>query len=350
MGGTDRRLWQRFRMAVTEERLATWFREQLTGPPAQAAWRSVVPRAMQSLWEAPLRSWLSEDAVAELWRARLAPDAAGAWAKTTAAWAFSVLRPVLAAERGPVRAVLDPDAASALSAWLLRDGLIPEDWIHQLFRQRAMEELVADTLLFSIGEFVEAVPKAVQAALPGLLGRFAKFGGSAAAVGNRVLEEVGERLQPEIRRFVERGAGRALKSAGRFAESHIDGPAAKDARQNLLNFGLEKSPADYMDEYAAHLDAAWPVVLEVVRSFWASERGVALAEEVQRVFWAHYGDRSLADIWAEQGGPAAPSFEHWAACAWPVVEAVGRTDAASAWMSDLARELSQFLRAEGVSL
>jgi len=321
---------------VTPEERATWLRERLTGDRAEREWSGVVSRALEALYDRPWTELVPRETLAQAIAAHRTPERGRAIGLGVSAAIRSAIESARA-DDAPVERFVDDSARDALVRLVRRPGLVPEPWVRHVFRQPAAEALAADTLYRTLRDFSTVIPRTLAAVLPGLLGRFAKFGSSLV---DRVVGEIEGRLEPEIRRYVEAGTRRALERAADFAVAHLDAEVNLDSRESLLRFWLASSGRELAvpvsDDVLGDIDALGAAFGQL----WATSPliGDEIAARLDALYAEAAGD-SVRDVVERVAGPVAPPFEAWAQAAWPLVRAALETDAIGAWLEDLAREI-----------
>lgn len=322
---------------MSPEERASWLKERLTGERAGEEWVEVVSSALRELYERPWRELVPRPVAASFIEAHRTPERGRALGRGIA---YSIRAAVEAAREDdlPVDRFVDDPSRDVMVRLARRPGLVPERWVRHAFRQTAAEELVADTLYKSLRDFSTIVPRTLAGILPGMLGRFAKFGSSMV---DRVVDELEARLEPEIRRYVEAGTRRALERAADFAVRHLDSEMNRDGRESFLRFGLGSSPRELVlslsDEVLDDIDA---LGLELGR-VWATSAIVtdAIGAALDEIY-ANDSEESLRSLVERACGEAfEPPFETWAQAAWPTVQTALRGDAIEAWLQRLAIEM-----------
>src|SRR5262249_7753157 len=96
----------------------------------------------------------------------------------------------------PLRRWIPDDAYRTLLDLVAAPGRVQEPWVRAIFRQRAVEEVLSDTLYKALVDFSTLIPRLLQSYMPSALGKLAKLGGlGAGGMGIRMFEEIEKRLE-----------------------------------------------------------------------------------------------------------------------------------------------------------
>ncbi len=249
------------------------------------------------------------------------------------------VRPTVAAGRDDERPVgrwMPEEAQRRLAALAGQPHLVGEVWIEELFKQDAAEELLSETLYQSLKDFSTLVPRILQKVLPSGLGRLAGF---AANAGSKMFDEVERVLDGEIRRFLEKGAGKALDRAARFAAQNVDSPTMVEGRRNMVRFALSKSGAFHVERMTDDRIDELEAIAELTAAHIAThEETAAVIDRLADRVWAAVDDRTVGEALDAAGITSEPPFEAWAAATWPALRTALQTPEVEAWIDDLARE------------
>lgn len=326
--------------------LARWLEDRLTSDQGHRDYLKLVDGAIRHALAVPLAELLPEATLVDALEAHLSPerlaDAARLVVRQAATRAVAEAR----ADDAPTGRWLSDDAKLALEGLVARPGWVDRAWIDQLFKEKAMEAIVSDTLYRALVDFSTLVPRVVQGVMPSGLGKLAKLGGKATGgVGGRLVEEVEKRLEGEIKRFLAQGTRRALEGAAAFTADRIDSPESVAARKDLLTFGLARSPAFHAQpldaEALAEIEAA---AVAVATSVGAHAALRPLARDVVAKVYEDLGDKPLADALAEAGvDVAALPTAAWAEASWPAVRAVIAAPETRTFLTTLSQEILEAL-------
>lgn len=315
--------------------LAAWLKQRLLAERAREEWIAL----FESSWDAFLG--LEVQAVlppAEVERLVLAYLESERLADVVRALVRAVLMPAvdeMRADHAPLGRWVPEQAREALLALAARPGAIDPAWIDVIFRERAVEAVLSDTLYRAIHDFSTIIPRLIQNHLP--LGRLAKIGGG---IGTRVVEEIEKLLEPEIRRFLDLGTRRALDGAARFAVEHLDDPASVDFRRNLIRFMLDQEVAfharPFGDDVLREVDAiAARIAAHIANSPEARQRVQALLARLART----YAARPVREVLGELGVQTRPPLQPLAEALWPALRASLESPFARQWCEQLAGEI-----------
>lgn len=326
--------------------LGAWLRERLTGPKAAREWRDNLEAAWNHLLDTPLETLLPAKDAEALLLAHLADESRIGEA------ALVMLRGVVAPAVTDLRKddqragrYVSDEARAQLHALVSERGVVHPDWIAAIFREPAIEGLLSDTLYRALIDFSTIVPRLIQSMTP--LGRFAKLGGFGdGGIGSRLVEELEKRLEPEIRRFLERGTRKALDGAARFSIERLDEPTSLEFRRNMVTFMLDQPGRFHAHALTeARLGSLEPIARAIARD-------IARSEELrQRIrtriteIAAQDGPKPLRDVLASLGVASLPPYDVWASASFPVIMRALSAPAVEAWLGALALELLEHVGA-----
>ena len=331
------------------EALKIWLVDRLTGPRGRADWTELVRAGTDALLDAPFDEVVPEDAVKEVVRAWFTPERLTEVVRPGARLILPLVLAETREDRSPLERWIPPPTRERIARLAARGGWIAPEWITAVFAEKAMEELVADTLYGALRDFSTLVPRIVQSVMPSPLGKLAKLGGKATGgVGGRVFDEVERRLEGEIKRFLEKGTRRALDGATRFSIEHIDDPPASEARAELARFAMAQPPAFHTkaltDEVARELDA---IAIEIADAVARSEETGAIIDRTAARVRERFSGKTVREALAESGIEEAPPYGAWADVTWPVVARLLGAPGIDAWLTSLCEELSGISGATG---
>lgn len=314
-----------------------WLEERLTGPRGRDDWR----RAIEHAWDA----WLETRVDLLLPRPeleRLIEEAVGTerLAELVHPWASEVLARAVTemqADRQPIERWVPDVARQKLEAIASRPGMVDPEWIRSMFRERAVEVVLADTLYAAMRDFSTTLPKLLLSLLP--TSRFGVLGG-AVGLGTKIAEEIERRLEPEIKSFLTVGTKRAMDRAADFTVAHLDDPISREFRKNAVKFALSKSGA-------FHTRALEPAVLqEVAEVADHIARHVSTRDEAREItrrvldrVAADFGPLRAKDALERLGITSRPPFDLWAEATWGLVQAAITAPQLKAWIEGLLDEL-----------
>jgi hypothetical protein len=230
-----------------------------------------------------------------------------------------------------------PSGQLRLERLAARPGVADPDFIRALFRERAIEAMLADTLTTTIREFSTMLPKLILSLMP--KGPFGVLGG-ASAIGTKLVEEVERRLEPEIRSFLQVGTKKALERAATFAVAHTEDPSSVELRKNVVRFVLSRTAAEHSKPInEAVLTEVAALVDEIARHVATLPEARARVTKVLDRFYARYGDGTVQAALEAHGWTTPPPLDALAAAAWPAVCAVVVLPSVTDWRNALVDEL-----------
>ena len=323
--------------ANAEHPMTAWLVERLTGPRGREDWNRVVEAGWQHCLATPLRTLIPPDAARTYAITHLDPDRMADLVRPVVHTLLPALVEHYRKDTAPLGRWVPDAARGAIERMVSRPGLVHEEWIRALFRQRVVEAVMADALYRGIRDFSTIMPRLVLSLMP--TQRFAKLGG-AGAIGKRIVEELEKRIEPEIKVFLEGGTKRALARAADFAVGHRDDDAALAFRRNVVQFVLSKSPSFHAhavsDEMLADLE---PIAQSVAKHMAGREESKRLVEETIAEVDRAYGAMPLGEALRAVGLEKQPDREAWAAVTWPAVVECANAPGVRDWLDGLVREL-----------
>lgn len=317
--------------------LAKWLKVRLTSGPAQQDWERLLTSAFERALDTPLEVVLPPPQVEALVLAHL-----------TSARAAELVRPAVRGvlhqalleartDDQPIGRWVPANARALIDELAAKKGLIREAWIKQFFSEKAVEELVADTLYRALVDFSTLVPRLVQSLMPSALGRLTKLGGG---VGGKVVEEVEKLLEGEVKRFMGRGTRLALDGAARFAADHIDDPVSVGTRRSLAQFALAQSAAFHVSPLSSEVEGLIErISLAIADEVVAKDEAKVIARRViERLHQAHGAAPARAFL-AHLGVTERPPYAEWAALTWPGIAVAFEAPEVDQWLRGLAQEI-----------
>lgn len=299
--------------------LADWLAARMASDVGRADLAILIRAGFEQVLAIPLADGLPSAAFERALDQALAEPTLVATAKGAGPLFFAPLADGLRDAETPAGRWLSPGAREELMALASRPGLVEDDWIDVMFSQAATEQVLADTLLRALEDFSEAVPKVVQDMTPAALGKLAsKLGGATGGMRDRVRDEVKKRLEPEIRRFVERATRKLLDGTAAFLKGNLDNEAAVEARRNLLSHALDRPFGAYVKqadpEARARLASVSVAVAEQPEAR-AALRALLLG--IHRRWLAEAGGQPLGEVLASHGVQPHLDAEAVADAVWP---------------------------------
>lgn len=328
---------ERARQSDAGHPTGAWLRERLTGPQGRKDWDRLVESSWEQIVETPLRELVPPEEAQALADAYLQGDRLEELVRPVVE---AVLPRVIRAYRddtAPVGRWVPDSARGAIERMVSRPGLVHEDWIRALFKQRVVEAVMADALYRGIRDFSTIMPRLMLSLMP--TNRFAKLGG-AGAIGKRVVEELERRIEPEIKTFLEGGTKRALVRAADFAVEHRDDDAALAFRRNVVQFVLSKSPRFHVHAITDEmLEELGPIARKVAKHVASREETRTLVEQAIAEVDRDFGGKAVGDVLREIGIEETPDLKAWAAVTWPGLVRCIESPGVKAWMDELVVEL-----------
>lgn len=323
--------------------LKTWLLNRLTGDEAHAEWPALLEAGFEALLDERFETVIPRNEAVAAVRELVATPRLAELVRPGAKLVLPLILAWTKEDDLPIGRWVPRETQEAIAALAAREGWIQDDWIDALYRTKAAEELVADTLYRTLRDFSTIVPRIVQSVMPSPLGKLAKLGGKATGgVTGRVIDEVDKKLEVEIKKFLSGSAGtrRALDGAAKFTREHIDDPSAAEARAQLARFAMERSAIFHSRPLTpAVVDELDAIAASIAAHVAASEETEKILEvTTDRIFERFEGDTLRAAL-ESCGITERPPYAAWAAASWPAVNAVLRAPGIDSWLATLCDQI-----------
>jgi hypothetical protein len=318
--------------------LARWLHERLRGPRGEADWRVLFEAGWDRALEARVSEILPRALVDRVAHEHLTPDRLAALSRP---FAGAILRDAvtdLRQDRAAIERWVPKEARAILDRIATRPGLIDPEWIRSMFRERAVEVVLADTLYAAIRDFATSLPKLIMSMLPksGALGML----GGAAGLGAKVAEEVERRLEPEIKNFLAGGTKRALEHMAEFTVAHLDDPVSREFRRNFVHFAISRSPAFHVQAVTEEvLTDVSTLVDHIARHVATQGESKEIVKRVLDRVEADWGPLQVKVALEKLGVTERPPIDALAAATWPLVSVILDGPAVKSWLEGLLDEL-----------
>jgi hypothetical protein len=319
--------------------LKSWLHARLCGEAARKEWACVVEAAWAQLMQTRVEQVLEREALQALVDSYLRPERILELVRPGLRAALPMALEHVRKDNEPAGRWVPDEAKEALRALASERGLVQEEWIRALFRQEAVERLMADALYRGIRDFSTILPRIVLGLLP--TSRLPGFGG-AGAIGKKLLEDLERRLEPEIKNFLAGGTQKALSRAADYALKHMEDPSSVAMRKNMVDFVLSKSPSFHVEALTdARLKSVEPIVEAIAQHVARREETRRIAREVLDELLDRSGGKTVREALEELGIGATPELQAWAAASWPAAQSYLAAPGIRAWLDGLVDELLQ---------
>ena len=314
-----------------------WLHDRLTGNRAREEWRAIVEAAWEQLLAARVEQVIPRDKLVALVESHLTQERVLDLIRPVVRAMLPTLVERMRADDRPLSRWVPDSARDGIRRMVSRPGLVDPEWVRALFRQEAVEALMADALYRGIRDFSTIMPRLLLGLLPG--SRLPGMGG-AGALGKRLLDELEQRIEPEIKAFLAGGTQRALRHAADFAVRHLDDRPSISLRTNMVDFVLSKSPSFHAQALREELLAdVEPVAEAIGRSIAELPESRQIAREIVDKLATRHAQRPVADVLLELGVTGRPDFDAWADATWPAVRTYLSAPAIVAWIDGIVDEL-----------
>lgn len=318
----------------TEQELGAWLVARLTGERARAEWRKCIEAAWKHLGAEKLSVLIPEKEIEALIAAHIT-DPARLEAIVVSELRGAVLPTVemMRADQKKLGRWVPDEARTKLLALIAQKGTVDPAWVRSIFREKAIEAIVSDTLYRVLIEFSTIVPRLVQSLMPGGL---ARIGG----LGTRIVEEIEKLLEPEIRKYLGKGTRRALESASSFAIAHLDDELSIEFRKNMIRFALDQHASFHVQALTdARLQEIEAIARSIARHVAASEETKTRLREAIEKISKKYGEKTVQEVLSELGAIDAPPFDQWSDVTFAIVARAVQTPEIVAFMGSVALEM-----------
>jgi hypothetical protein len=322
---------------MDEAELARWLKDRLTGDQAKIEWRSLFESSWETFLDTKVADLLPPEKIEALMLAELTRERLAGFVHALVRADLAMTVEIMRSDRERLGRWVPDEARGAIMALVAKKGFIDPEWVRSIFKEEAIEAILSDTLYHAIREFSALIPRLIQTQV---LGRLGRLGGLGGGIGTRILEEVEKLLEPEIRRFLDKGTRRALDGAGRFAVEHVDDPVSLDFRRNMVAFVLDQEVAFHAralsDDVVHEIDRIAELIAHHVAD--REETKLRVREVIGRLR-SQYADRTLGAVLTELGAPGRPPLDAWADATWPALVLALDSSGARAFLERIAREL-----------
>lgn len=320
-----------------QDSLKAWLHDRLAGDQARQDWRNIIEAAWDRLLACPVDQVVPTEELAALVESHMTRERIADLARPIVREVIPTIVERMRADKEPVSRWVPDAAREGIRRMVSRPGLVHEEWVRAVFRQEAVEALMADALYRGIRDFSTIMPRLILGLLP--TSRIPGMGG-AGAIGKRLLDELEQRIEPEIKTFLTGGTQRALTRAAEFAIKHLDDKASVSLRTNMVDFVLSKSPAFHAEAFRDELLAdVEPIAEAVGRRVSEMPESKIIAREIIEHLMARHRGRAVADVLVELGITGRPDFDVWAAATWPAVRTYVTAPEIARWLDGIVDEL-----------
>jgi len=320
-----------------QDPVKVWLHDRLTGDRAQQEWRAIIEAAWEQLLAARVDQVVPREKLVALVESHLTRERILDLIRPVVREMIPTLVERMRADDQPLSRWVPDSARDGIRRMVSRPGLVHPEWVRALFRQEAVEALMADALYRGIRDFSTIMPRLFLGLLPG--SRLAGMGG-AGALGKRLLDELEQRIEPEIKAFLAGGTQRALSHAAEFAIKHLDDRASISLRTNMVDFVLSRSPSFHAqalrDDLLADVE---PIAEAIGRRIDEMPESRQIAREIVEKLATRHAQRPVADVLVELGVTGRPDFDAWAEATWPAVRTYLSAPAIMAWIDGIVEEL-----------
>ncbi len=313
---------------VNAEALAAFLKARLASERTREDWRKILEGAWNRLLEVPLSTFLGEE-VDRTVEAHLTRERAVEAVRPAIRWWLASVIEHAREDDQPLGRWVPEQAKAKLLLLAAKKGSIDPRWVEHIFAQKAMEDVITDTLYKALRDFSTIIPRLVSSLTPSIIGK----------ISNRITNEVEKILEPEIKKFLDKGSKKALDGAARFTIDHLDDPVSIEARKNTVSFALAQSPKFHVatidDEMVKTIDE----VAEAIASQVADSADTKqIAKSVVERLRARHGMEPVKAFLSTIGVDAAPPFDAWADVSWPYLQTILSSPECAAFLDRLAEE------------
>jgi len=328
---------------MDRQALRVWLDQRLTGPSGLADYKRLLDAGWDELRQRKLVEVVPRASVDRWIEAHLVPDRV---AELVHPWVTVALRDVVEDARKDTQPVgrWIPDAAKTrIERLVMRPGAVDPGLIRAMFKDKANEAMLADTLTATIKDFSTMIPKLILSLVP--KGPFGVLGGASNIV-TKLVEEVERRLEPEIHRFVAGGTKRALERAADFAVAHADDATSVEQRRNLLRFLWAQSGQMHVkpiDEIAFHEIEL--IGRDIARHIAERPETKVMVKTAVDRFYTRYDAGTVGQVLDAHHLTIRPPIEAIAESTWPALQTLHVLPIVQAWREALIDEILALMNA-----
>jgi hypothetical protein len=320
-------------MSLERDREAAlrWLNQRLSAPTGAGELADLLRGAWARLRSRPLATVLPPERVRLAFEAHWRAAQLEAVARVLAGAGLREATRQARADDAPLRRGVPDRAAEAILRVVGRPGVVPEAWVRAVFRQKAVEDVLADALYRGLRDFSTVLPRLVMRVLPS-----GRLFGAAGALGEKVASQLEALVEPEIKSFITTGSQKALERAAARTIEQLDSPMAIEMRRDLAQFVLDQSPR-------FHSHALEPEALEAIEAAAVAiagrlpeledvrDRAVAWIERVAE----EHGDVPLGEVVDALGYDVVPAFEAVADVVFPAIAEALEAPEVQSWLGGL---------------
>lgn len=263
------------RMAVLEDlrrRHIAFALERLTSSDAQALLRTNVRGAIDALLAAKVEDVVSADALARAIDALASSQAVEKMWRPTIKMMVLLEVARLREDASPLGTYVPDRARADVRDLLSQPGIMPAKLIRQVAEHEASEAVMRDILDKAITDFQSNVnPFTSEWGLPGLLKKMGPLGIGLAKSLETVQHEFEKRVQPELKRFLQGAAKRALRSGAELMIARSDDPPFVALRRELFAWALEQPTNEVLNLKEGVVELGESAMFEVSRHIVSSD-------------------------------------------------------------------------------
>jgi hypothetical protein len=321
----------------TRAEIRHWLHERFQGERAQEDWLSVVKIASRRVLDQPLDALVAkatlETAIDAYWN----PAVVDAFCRDILIPSLRSLLRDLRQEDTLIQDCVSSEAAAMVEEIIKSPGFVRAEWIENFFTEKAVEDVLSDSLYRALRDFSTIVPRLVLRNLPS--GRFSPLG-LAGNLTEKLAAQLEKVIEPEIRSFLGTGSQKAIRRACDFTVEQIDSDASIQMRGNLFRFALGRS---FSFHFGGLSDAAIENLLtSVAKQMLESTRNEHskrfVSDQLCRLYEEH-GQKNLGRTlgrWADELTSRSSLF---AELTWPALSSIFASSSMQDWMNALLDEL-----------
>jgi len=219
-------------------RVKNWLHERLQNERANEEWSRLLNAAWTDLIQKPWVELLPQEALESAIESLKKPELAAAFAECIVNPLLHEAFLELRDDNSKLSEWLSPEAIKVLEDLVSAPKFIRAEWIEAFFKEKAVEEVLSDSLYRALRDFSTIIPRLVLRNLPS--GRFRALG-MAGNLTEKLAAQLEKVIEPEIRSFLASGSQKAIRRACDFTIEQADSETSIQMRRNLIRFAAERS-------------------------------------------------------------------------------------------------------------
>ena len=323
-----------------------WLHHRVQGPSAEQDWAQIVGISWNHTLSMPLESCFPlasfEKTLDLYWQA----DILRAFCKNILVPAHQALLLQLREESTRLEECTSEESIKILEQIVESPNFIRSEWIECFFTEKAVEEVLSDSLYSALRDFSTIIPRLVLRNLP--TGRFSPLG-MAGNLTEKLASQLEKVIEPEIRSFLSAGSQKAIRRACDFTVEQLESKTSVQMRVNLLRFALRQTFSFHLGVLTDHdLEQLASSLEKQMISLPLNQPITEFLNQQRRQFYASHKHRTIAELLGDLGPLLSASSDKFAELSWPLVSSLLASSELRGWMDSFLDELLDEFEAQAI--